>query len=593
MKQVSSRKRIARRGFTIVELVIVIAVIGILATVLVPTFGDVISSAKDSSAKQAAKNAYTEYLVDAAANGSIAEYCVYQADAGRFVAIKNGAVVGVFGTQDEALAAMVNNPTEDLVDSGDGKLFIYGGVAGDNSGGSSGEAVPETDWSGASAVFVGDSITAGSGTDKIYYQYLKEMLRLGTVTGNGIGGSCYSAKSDYGTNNTPLINRYQSVPSADLIVIFMGTNDYGHETPLGNPSDSGDISFYGALNTILPAMQAAHPNSQLVVMTPLHRYGFGTSASTGTAFTYDTLPNGRGHTLADYVNAIKDVCQKNEIAVIDLFDLVTLDPTDAQVRAAYMPDGLHPNAAGHEIVAEIIAAELKKIPCKEGSGEADEPEAPDYSLRTGNRFGGASFETATNRICTTKNLYLRAGTIITLKDNDNYDWAVSKETSATSTNTSGYCFSDAWDTAGYQVVTEDGWYGFTIKKSNDANFDLGGTDSNDLQDYFVIAEQVTMESGNRFANGFATADRLSASFDLYLPAGTTITLKAGTEAAGFGIYFIENGAANLQGGGWLTEPFTVSKAGYYGFALKTSSGNFSDDTHTLFQYLNISGYPHN
>ena len=47
--------KVSRRGFTIVELVIVIAVIGILATVLVPTFGDVINSAKDSSAKQAAK----------------------------------------------------------------------------------------------------------------------------------------------------------------------------------------------------------------------------------------------------------------------------------------------------------------------------------------------------------------------------------------------------------------------------------------------------------------------------------------------------------------------------------------------------------
>lgn len=127
MTQISNRKRAARRGFTIVELVIVIAVIGILATVLVPTFGDVISSAKDSSAKQAAKNAYTEYLANAASSGSIAEYCVYQADVGRFVAIENGAVVGVFGTQDEALAAMVSNPTEDLVDSGDGKLFIYGG----------------------------------------------------------------------------------------------------------------------------------------------------------------------------------------------------------------------------------------------------------------------------------------------------------------------------------------------------------------------------------------------------------------------------------------------------------------------------------
>lgn len=50
-----------RKGFTIVELVIVIAVIGILATVLVPTFGNVIDNANESAAVQEAKNTYTNY----------------------------------------------------------------------------------------------------------------------------------------------------------------------------------------------------------------------------------------------------------------------------------------------------------------------------------------------------------------------------------------------------------------------------------------------------------------------------------------------------------------------------------------------------
>ena len=31
-------------------------------------------------------------------------------------------------------------------------------------------------WTGRSAVFVGDSITAGSGTDKIYYEYVWTIL---------------------------------------------------------------------------------------------------------------------------------------------------------------------------------------------------------------------------------------------------------------------------------------------------------------------------------------------------------------------------------------------------------------------------------
>ncbi len=51
-----------KKGFTIVELVIVIAVIAILAAVLIPTFSGVIEKAQINSAMQAARNEYTEYL---------------------------------------------------------------------------------------------------------------------------------------------------------------------------------------------------------------------------------------------------------------------------------------------------------------------------------------------------------------------------------------------------------------------------------------------------------------------------------------------------------------------------------------------------
>ena len=53
-----------KKGFTIVELVIVIAVIAILAAVLIPTFATVIKNAEKSTAMQACKSAYSEYLSD-------------------------------------------------------------------------------------------------------------------------------------------------------------------------------------------------------------------------------------------------------------------------------------------------------------------------------------------------------------------------------------------------------------------------------------------------------------------------------------------------------------------------------------------------
>ena len=57
-------KKMNRKGFTIVELVIVIAVIAILAGVLIPTFSGIVNKANQSKALQEVKNAYTVYVSD-------------------------------------------------------------------------------------------------------------------------------------------------------------------------------------------------------------------------------------------------------------------------------------------------------------------------------------------------------------------------------------------------------------------------------------------------------------------------------------------------------------------------------------------------
>ena len=55
-------KKNNKKGFTIVELVIVIAVIAILAAVVIPTFTGVSEKAQKSAALQNAENAWKEFL---------------------------------------------------------------------------------------------------------------------------------------------------------------------------------------------------------------------------------------------------------------------------------------------------------------------------------------------------------------------------------------------------------------------------------------------------------------------------------------------------------------------------------------------------
>lgn len=67
-------KRNTKKGFTLVELVIVIAVIAILASVLIPTFSNVVSNAQEAAAKQQAANQFKEdYAVAMADDGIIEE----------------------------------------------------------------------------------------------------------------------------------------------------------------------------------------------------------------------------------------------------------------------------------------------------------------------------------------------------------------------------------------------------------------------------------------------------------------------------------------------------------------------------------------
>ena len=61
--------RKSKKGFTIVELVIVIAVIAILAAVLIPTFANLIRQANKSSDTQLVKNMNTILSAAEALNG--------------------------------------------------------------------------------------------------------------------------------------------------------------------------------------------------------------------------------------------------------------------------------------------------------------------------------------------------------------------------------------------------------------------------------------------------------------------------------------------------------------------------------------------
>ncbi len=95
-----------KRGFTIVELVIVIAVIAILAAVLIPTYANLVKKANEAAALSDAKNLVTEMLANILSGGDDAADLV--------IVTKKGdeAYIHGYDVSDGRVVAYVNNPVQ-------------------------------------------------------------------------------------------------------------------------------------------------------------------------------------------------------------------------------------------------------------------------------------------------------------------------------------------------------------------------------------------------------------------------------------------------------------------------------------------------
>ena len=332
-----------------------------------------------------------------------------------------------------------------------------------------------------SITFIGDSITYGAGTDKTYWEMLDETKEFGNIRGYGVSGSCISSKSDYGNNNSPLINRYMNLPYSDIFVIFMGTNDYGHETLLGSIDDNSDVSFYGALNVIVNGIKNIYDDSEIVFVTPLHRYGAGTSKILNQKYTYDYLNNGVGASLVDYRNAIINICNKYNLKYIDLYNESGFTPEDSEFRKEYMPDGLHPNEKGHQIIAEIIKKYIYMIDI-----DIDNNINNKITMKYGNKFA-SSFDD-NSRASSTINIYIEKGSTVRLLNPDKMKWAIGEtQDEFSDSKISGYYPESQWSSIDTYVVTKSGYYGFTFKYEDGKVFDFeSDPESNDLMKYIAI-----------------------------------------------------------------------------------------------------------
>lgn len=207
--------------------------------------------------------------------------------------------------------------------------------------------------------FLGDSITEGAGTsshDKMFTMLIERVY--GAICQNyGIGGTRIARQKTPTEEkwDRDFISRVPEMDNdADIVVVFGGTNDFGHgDAPLGTMSDRTPYTFYGALHCLYTALIEKYPGVPIVVLTPLHRI-------TEDIPTGDNKPAPVG-TLKEYVNIIREVAEYYSLPVLDLFKGSGLQPKIPIIQQKYVPDGLHPNDAGNEILAHKIARFLEML----------------------------------------------------------------------------------------------------------------------------------------------------------------------------------------------------------------------------------------
>ena len=209
--------------------------------------------------------------------------------------------------------------------------------------------------------FLGDSITEGCGTSGIEFGFpwlLKQRLGLAEARNYGIGGTRIAAQlacAGSGEDRNYCARALELDPDADVVVVFGGTNDYGHgDAPLGAPEDRTENTFWGACHVLFARLQERFPKAAIVVLTPLHR----TNEENEWGDSSKPVPSG---TLETYVEILRAVVRRFDLPMLDLFEKSAVDTRIPGVVEKYIPDGLHPNDAGHVVLADEIEAFLLNL----------------------------------------------------------------------------------------------------------------------------------------------------------------------------------------------------------------------------------------
>lgn len=147
------------------------------------------------------------------------------------------------------------------------------------------------------------------------------------------------------------MERYQEIPEdVDAIIVMGGTNDgfCVSDKEFGSLEERAYRTFCGDLDELMRGLKENYPDAEIFFATPLPN------------ILQDYLMKERDYLLPQqkFVDVILSLAGEYGFQVIDLYNSNILDSHDANVVAEYIPDGVHGNHEGYQIIAEHFASQL-------------------------------------------------------------------------------------------------------------------------------------------------------------------------------------------------------------------------------------------
>ncbi len=230
---------------------------------------------------------------------------------------------------------------------------------------------------GKKMLFMGDSISYGSGdaaspfrTGRAWAGRIADLT--GAITTNA---SVSGAKVSFqrGDDNW-VYSQYEPHANTkfDIIVMHGGVNDARYDRPVGALSEGKDeatltknqTSYVGGLEWIFYNVSKTNTEAKLFFIANHHLDGHS---------------KGSAKDMSAYFTAAKQACEKWGVIFIDLYNNKELNDKLETTTTKYLPDTLHLNAAGYDIITPYIISALEaglSAPVEPETTVAPETEAP-------------------------------------------------------------------------------------------------------------------------------------------------------------------------------------------------------------------------